>query len=219
MSRAGKLPSMLPIFPLTGVILLPGAHLPLRVFEYRYLEMTADVIESHRMVGIIQPRAPHRDPVPEDAPIFDVGCCGHLVDARELQDGSVAIALDGVSRFKVLREVETVNPYREVMADFDLYAADRDPIAISGQRLADRAGLLAALETYLPSIDNRLKLSSLSQADDEELATVLTMVLPFTLQEKQALLEAPDLSARGQMLTALLRFANAGGGQDGAALQ
>lgn len=208
-------PRHLPIFPLSGVVLLPGARLPLRVFEFRYLEMTADVIESHRMIGIIQPREVLRDPVPEDAPIFGVGCAGELVEAEDLKDGTVAISVRGVQRFRVVEETGLPTSYRNVVADYDEFATDQ---TFAAQRLDDRDALLEALAAYLPSLGGSLRHEGLERTDDAALTTLLTMTLPFGPQEKQALLEAPSVADRGRMLTALMRIATAGG-DDGQPLQ
>lgn len=215
MAEGDKLPRLLPIFPLSGVVLLPGARLPLRVFEFRYLEMTADIIESHRMVGMIQPRDVLRDPVPEDAPIFDVGCVGELVEANDLQDGTVAISVQGIRRFRVVEETGLETSYRNVVADYGDFADDRD---FAAQRLDDRAGLLSALEAYLPRLGGSGHQEGLERTDDATLTSLLTMTLPFGNQEKQALLEAPTVAERGRMLTTLMRIA-AAGGDDGQPLQ
>ncbi len=206
-----ELPAVLPIFPLPGALLLPRARLPLNIFEPRYLALLDDCLRSdHRLIGMIQPReAPSRRP-----PILhEVGCAGRLIAFSESEDGRYLITLAGISRFRIAAEIEGFPPYRRVAPDWsdfsrDLGAAEEDPAF-------DRPAFLEALRAYFDLAKLSSDWDTLKEADDEMLINSLAMLCPFEVEEKQALLEAPDLAARRETLTALMQFAVAAGGSEG----
>jgi Lon protease-like protein len=214
MSREMPLPTAIPVFPLTGALLLPRGTLPLNIFEPRYLAMVRDAMAAtgaaHRMIGIIQPRARGEPP-----PLYDVGCVGRIGDYRETNDGRVLIALTGITRFRVAAELDRTTLYRQVMADYHDFADDReepDPLTATA-----RAGLEDVLRAYLDAQGLSADWEAVHGADDEALVTTLSGVCPFDPAEKQALLEAEDLPERAATLTALMAFAQGlgGGKQDG----
>ena len=208
MSPDEPLPAAVPVFPLTGALLLPRGVLPLNIFEPRYLAMVRDAMAAtgaaHRIIGIIQPRANGESP-----PLYEVGCLGRISDYRETEDGRILIALTGVSRFRVQAELARTTPYRQVMVDYLGFGDDRDePDALAA---AARAGLEDILQTYLDAKGLSADWQAVKDADDEALVTTLASVCPFEPPEKQALLEAEDLADRTATLTALMSFAQ---GQD-----
>jgi hypothetical protein len=208
MSPDEPLPAAVPVFPLTGALLLPRGVLPLNIFEPRYLAMVRDAMvaagAAHRIIGIIQPRANGEPP-----PLYEVGCLGRISDYRETEDGRILIALIGVSRFRVQAELARTTPYRQVMVDYLGFGDDRDePDALAA---AARAGLEDILQTYLDAKGLSADWQAVKDADDEALVTTLASVCPFEPPEKQALLEAEDLADRTATLTALMSFAQ---GQD-----
>lgn len=194
----------LPIFPLTGVLLLPGGRLPLNVFEPRYLNMVNDALSQDRMIGMVQPKERHRDPIPGDAPIFPVGCAGRIVSFAETEDGRVLITLMGTSRFRVASEVPSPRGYRRVVADFSPFAADLDGEA---GRIDARDELLATLKIYFRVRGMDADWETIEKADDDALITSLSMACPFDPDEKQALLECGTTAERGRMLAALMEMA------------
>ncbi len=209
MSRAAPLPTAIPVFPLTGALLLPRGTLPLNIFEPRYLAMVRDAMAAtgaaNRMIGIIQPRSRGEPP-----PLYDVGCVGRIGDYRETDDGRVLIALTGITRFRVAAELDRTTLYRQVMADYHDFADDReepDPLTA-----AARAGLEDVLRAYLDAQGLSADWEAVHGADDEALVTTLSGVCPFDPAEKQALLEAEDLPERAATLTALMAFAQGLGG-------
>ena len=203
MSADEPLPAAVPVFPLTGALLLPRGVLPLNIFEPRYLAMVRDAMAAtgaaHRIIGIIQPRANGEPP-----PLYEVGCLGRIGDYRETEDGRILIALTGVSRFRVQAELARTTPYRQVMVDYLGFGDDRDePDALAA---AARAGLEDVLQTYLDAKGLSADWQAVKDADDEALVTTLSSVCPFEPPEKQALLEAEDLADRTATLTALMSF-------------
>jgi Lon protease-like protein len=217
------LPTAVPVFPLSGALLLPRGLLPLNIFEPRYLAMVRDAMAAtgaaNRIIGMIQPRGPGAggDPFSNNAeppPLFDVGCLGKISDYRETEDGRILIALTGVSRFRVQAELDRTTPYRQVMADYHGFRSDRSdppPLAASA-----RAALEEVLRAYLDAEGLSADWEAVKQADDEALVTTLASVCPFDPAEKQALLEAQSLAERAQTLTALMTFAQGlGGGSSG----
>lgn len=204
MSRDAPLPTAIPVFPLTGALLLPRGTLPLNIFEPRYLAMVRDAMAAagaaNRMIGIIQPRAQGEPP-----PLYDVGCIGRIGDYRETDDGRILIALTGVTRFRIAAELDRTTLYRQVMADYHDFAEDRDdpePLTATA-----RAGLEDVLRAYLDAQGLSADWEAVHAADDEALVTTLSGVCPFDPAEKQALLEAEDLPERAATLTALMAFA------------
>jgi Lon protease-like protein len=204
MSADEPLPAAVPVFPLTGALLLPRGVLPLNIFEPRYLAMVRDAMAAtgaaHRIIGIIQPRANGEPP-----PLYEVGCLGRISDYRETDDGRILITLTGISRFRVQAELARTTPYRQVMVDYLGFGDDRDePDALAA---AARAGLEDVLQTYLDAKGLSADWQAVKDADDEALVTTLASVCPFEPPEKQALLEAEDLADRTATLTALMSFA------------
>jgi uncharacterized protein len=207
-----RLPDTLPIFPLSGVLLLPGGKLPLNIFEPRYLSMIFDSLAGHRMIGMVQPMQPGGyagDGMPADdgAPkVHQVGCAGRVVSFNETEDGRLLLALSGVCRFQISRELDPAHGgYRRVSALFSPYRTDLD--YADEMVTLDRERLLAALGAFFRGKNLSTDWDSVKKADDLNLVNSLSMVLPFGPAEKQALLEAADTSARAKLLIAFLEMA------------
>lgn len=222
---AEPLPVAVPVFPLSGALLLPRGVLPLNIFEPRYLAMVRDAMAAtgvaNRIIGIIQPRgaAPMAtDHEGDPPPLYNVGCLGRISDYRETDDGRILIALTGVTRFRIQAELDRTTQYRQVMADYHEFGDDRDePEALAA---VARAGLEDVLRAYLDTQGLSADWDAVKSADDEALVTTLASVCPFDSAEKQALLEADGLPDRAATLTALMTFAQGtGGGGDRPTLQ
>ena len=206
-----QLPETLPIFPLSGVLLMPGGKLPLNIFEPRYLAMVFDALAGHRMIGMVQPMQPGGfagDGLPTDdrrPKVHKVGCAGRIVSFNETEDGRLLLALSGVCRFEIGRELEIAQGgYRRVTALFSPYRADLD----QADELVeiDRERLMAALAAFFKARSLSTDWDAVKQAADSNLVTSLSMVLPFGAAEKQALLEAADTAARAKLLIAFLEM-------------
>ncbi|MGE4218704.1 MAG: LON peptidase substrate-binding domain-containing protein [Alphaproteobacteria bacterium] len=199
------LPPTIPIFPLTGVLLLARGRLPLNVFEPRYLAMTADAMRSDRLIGMIQPQTPESGVLAP--PVYRTGCAGRIVSFEETDDGRYLITLKGVCRFDVQTELETIRGYRRMQVDWTPY---REDFTVEDSCI-DRERLFAALTQYFTNEGIQADWEAIRETPDDKLVTALAMLCPFEPREKQALLETADLRERGQVLTALVEMAALGG--------
>ncbi len=198
------LPAEFPIFPLSGALLLPGAKLPLNIFEPRYLAMTEDALASGRMIAMIQPDL-ESPPGPNGPKLFRVGCLGRLSSFSESEDGQrYLITLHGVARFTVVEELAAKRGYRSVRGDFSEFSADLAPS--TPPLHFDRGTLLNALRAYFQQHGFDANWDAIGEIDDASLVTTLSMVCPFDAMEKQALLEAETPVLRAATLLALLRI-------------
>jgi Lon protease-like protein len=205
-------PKILPVFPLTGVMMLPGTVLPLHIFEPRYRAMVEDALESDKIFGMIQPFAPeddNRGPQPDAAAqapdLYKVGCAGYIEKFERFPDGRFFVQLKGVNRFRFERELELVRGYRRVQA---IYQEFPDKTLAEGWNCR-RADVLQALGAFGKAHGMHVKPEQAEKFSDLELINLLSVSLPFHPAEKQALLEAPTLADREHMLVDLLHL-NAG---------
>jgi uncharacterized protein len=202
MSEPRALPDIIPIFPLPGVLLLPRGRLPLNIFEPRYLAMTSDALGGARLIGMIQPADPtvrEREPA-----VYPTGCAGRISSFAETPDGRYLITLTGVSRFRIREELPLLRGYRRVVPDWSEFADDLESGPASG---FDRERLMEALKGYFAQHQLKADWDAVRAAPGEELVTSLAMMCPFEPREKQALLEAIDLAARAELLTAIVEMA------------
>ena len=216
MFPAADLPDTIPLFPLPGALLLPRARLPLHIFEPRYLAMLDDTLKtSHRLIGMIQPRE-----VPGggegEKKLHQIGCAGRVSAFSETEDGRYMITLSGISRFRIRSEVTGFSPY--IRADVDWDGFGRDLGATEDDPDFDRDAFLGKLSRYFDERSLSTDWDSLKQAEDELLVNSLSMLCPFEVEDKQALLEAPSLSTRRETLVTLIEFALRRG-EDGKVMQ
>ena len=205
MSGRAALPATIPIFPLSGVLLLPRGRLPLNIFEPRYLAMTRDALAGERLIGMIQPSDPR--PSGMNPAVYPVGCAGRITAFAETDDGRFLITLTGVSRFRIAEELPIVSGYRRVVADWRPFSGDLDDAA---EPEFDRDRLLRGLRGFFGRHNISADWEAIAKAAGERLVTSIAMVCPFDPSEKQALLEAPDLAERARLLTAIVEMAVAG---------
>ena len=199
------IPPVIPIFPLSGVVLLPRTRLPLNIFEPRYLAMVDAAMDQSRVIGMIQPRDPAEEKLKRPA-LAQVGCVGRITEYGESDDGRYSITLTGISRFNVAGERDVSTPFRQVAADYALFS--RDLLQTEDPPIA-RERLLNGLKPYLTERAMQTDWKSIEDAPAETLVNALSMLCPFAPGEKQALLEAPGLKERSDVLIALLELANA----------
>lgn len=200
------LPETVPLFPLTGALLLPAGNMPLNIFEPRYLAMIDDAVRTHRMIGMIQPRFDIDPPTDEtqEPPLCDVGCLGRITAFQESGDGRLMVNLAGVSRFRMMEEMPMKNGYRVAkVAGFTDDLSDSQEAA----RAVDRDGLLETFKAFLEANDMQADWEGVSEASNETLVNTLSMLSPYGPAEKQALLEAPDLKTRAETLVAMTEIA------------
>ena len=213
-TTADEMPGVLPLFPLSGALLLPRGQLPLNIFEPRYLAMIDDALRTHRMVGMIQPDPEAGD---ERPPLFKVGCAGRITQFAESGDGRYILTLTGVSRFAMIEEVAAMTPYRQGRIDFQAFASDFKPR--EGEEQVDRDGVLKALRDFAEENHLQIDWDSINQAPNEALVNALSMMSPFGPREKQALLEASDLRGRAEVLVAITEIELARGRNAPSSLQ
>ena len=200
----GDLPETIAVFPLAGALLLPRGQLPLNIFEPRYLMMIDDAFTSgRRLIGMIQPDPGH--PGPDDRPnLYKVGCVGRITQLTESGDGRYMIQLTGIARFRVAAELAVATPYRQCRVIYTPFTDDF--VGHKGEDEVDRESLLQALSQFLKANDLKADWEGIENAPNEALVNALAMMSPYGAAEKQALLEAPDLKTRAEILVAVTEF-------------
>ena len=200
------LPDTIPVFPVPGAMLLPRARMPLHVFEPRYLQMFEDCLKtSSRLIGMVQP---HKDPQGEEQ-LHTIGCVGRVSQFSETDDGRYMITLNGVSRFRVLAEVEGFHPYRKAQVSWDGFERDLGHAEVDEG--FDRPSFMSVLKRFFDANDLQTDWDGLKDAEAEMLINSISMLCPFEPEEKQALLEAPSLTTRRETLMTLIEFSLRGG--------
>ncbi|GLH76933.1 ATP-dependent protease [Bradyrhizobium sp. SSBR45G] len=195
------LPEVIPVFPLAGALLLPRGQMPLNIFEPRYLAMVDDAFrDGHRLIGMIQPDVTHS--ASEERPVlFKVGCVGRITQLAESGDGRYILELTGVSRFRVVEEMTVLTVYRQCKVDYFPFIDDFT--ARKGESAVDRDALLAVLTDFLKANNLKVDWAGIEAAPNEALVNALAMMSPYGPAEKQAMLEAPDLKTRAEILVAV----------------
>jgi hypothetical protein len=203
------LPRVIPIFPLGGALLLPRGQLPLNVFEPRYLAMVNDAMSSDRIIGMIQPDSDEalalQDNPAAKPSLCRIGCAGRITSFTETGDGRILITLTGIARFQVRDEIPAIGGYRRFRIDASAFADDFCPGA--GQTEVDRDRLVEIFRCYLDAHDLEADWESVHASSNAALVNALAMISPYGPKEKQALLEAPDLRTRNEILIALTEMA------------
>ena len=198
------LPQEIPVFPLTGVLLLPRGQLPLNIFEPRYLAMMEDALKGDRIIGVIQPRGFQQGMTSEKAPLFATGCAGRITSFEETEDHRYLITLTGVSRFHVAAETPSQRGYRRARVNWEPFADDLHAHDCLG---IDRAHLKGLLRSYFDIEGLSCSWDSIDGASDDKLITALSMICPLDPGEKQALLEAACCRSRAKMFMTMLEMA------------
>lgn len=207
--RASDLPDAIPLFPLSGAILLPGGQLPLNIFEPRYLAMFDDAMRGERIIGMIQPLQ-GVDAGPGESPALrTVGAAGRITQLSETGDGRYFVVLSGVARFRLLGEIDSSRPYRKARVDFNSFSGDFGPEeTLAGK---GRESLRESLNAIAFDLARALRLdiarNDIEAMPDFDMIAVFAMIGPFNPAEKQALLESPDLVSRADLLLALAEVA------------
>ncbi len=194
------LPTRFPVFPLPGTILLPSGNLPLNIFEPRYLQMVKDAERGEKIIGMIQPCGPASADEPE---LYPIGCVGRITSFESTDDGRYLITLTGVCRFEVVEELTVATPYRQVVASFERWQDDLQPI---NPHDSLRPQLTEALRRYFAVHDISVDWEQIELAPLSGLLTSLAMICPFETSEKQALLETSDMEQLGKVLVSLLQM-------------
>lgn len=206
----------LSIFPLPGALLFPGMHLPLHIFEPRYRALVSDALARDRRIGMVQPRP---GPGKADAgktdrpPLFDLGCVGRIADVQAMDDGRYNLVLEGQALFRVVRELDVATPFRQVEAEL-LPVAEDESLA-----LAMRSSLELESRRFAEAQGYQVDWDQVERLDDTALVNGIAQIAPFDAAAKQALLEAPGLEARAELIVQLLQFFGRHDGEDRVTLQ
>ena len=196
-----ELPEVIPVFPLPGALLLPRGQMPLNIFEPRYLAMIDDALrDGHRLIGMIQPDVA-REASAEKPALFKIGCVGRITQLAESGDGRYLIELTGVARFRIEQELNVSTLYRQCRVTYAPFADDFT--ARKGEQAVDREAVIAALRGFLDANNLHADWDGIEKAPNEALVNALSMMSPYGPAEKQALLEAPDLKTRAEILVAI----------------
>jgi Lon protease-like protein len=198
------------IFPLAGAILYPGLQLPLHIFEPRYQAMVKDALARDRRIGMIQPRTSLQGTRAEEgAPLYQIGCLGKIGEVEALEDGRFNLMLEGIARFRVVRELDAATPFRQVEAELIEELPDQ---ALSP---VERAGFEREARRFADAQGYAVDWEAVTRLDDESLIDGVSQIAPFDAAAKQALLEADDLAARCELLVQLMQFFGRRDGDDG----
>jgi Lon protease-like protein len=197
-----SLPGALPVFPLDSVIIMPGAVLPLNIFEPRYLNMIEDAFKSHHLIGMVQPRTESLgDEIPR---LYETGCAGRITTYSETADGRMLISLTGVIRFDITEELASIRGYRQVRPDWKPY---RDDLGTEWEQTAvDRQRLHSTLRKYLEQNEMAVEWQQLETLPDMRLINLMATLLPLDNPEKQAILEAPAGKERADVFLSAIEF-------------
>ncbi|MGB0577145.1 MAG: LON peptidase substrate-binding domain-containing protein [Alphaproteobacteria bacterium] len=206
------LPRVIPIFPLTGVLLLPTGRLPLNIFEPRYLAMVRDTLaDEQRIIGMVQPRVPDPEDnrgaggLGDDEPdLYRTGCAGRITSFTESKDGRYMLTLTGICRFEIAEKMTGKDGYCRVLANYRRF---RDDLGVEPGSEIDRDRLLAAVKEYFALQNIEASWDAVLATPNDKLITSLAMTCPFGPNERQALLEAQTLSSRADIVVTLLEMA------------
>ncbi|GEM_PF-25436 len=204
------LPEIIPVFPLSGALLLPGGNMPLNIFEPRYLAMTDHALKNDKLIGMIQPDLASGEG--EHGPkLYKTGCIGRLTGFQETGDGRYMINLSGICRFNVIEELPPHSEFRMVQMQANADDLINQEKLEADEKAINRKLLIDTFRRYLDANDMETDWSAVENTDDETLVTALCMMSPYGPAEKQALLEAADLKTRAETLVAITEMALAKG--------
>lgn len=195
-----KVTQRLSVFPLGGALLFPGMHLPLHVFEPRYRALVSDAMARDQLIGMIQPKPPTTREEADRPQLFDVGCVGKIAQVEALDDGRYNLVLEGIARFTLVRELDVSTPFRQVEG---LLEAVRDDVTLAS---IQRADLEREAKAFAEAQGYQVDWDQIERLDDATFVNGIAQIAPFDAAAKQALLEAPDIADRAELIVQLLRF-------------
>ena len=191
MKKYKKLPKIISVFPLSNFIIFPNTSVPLNIFEPRYIEMIDNSMKTDRIIGMIQPKK-QKDGIPQ---LYNVGCAGKITNFNETEDGRYLIVINGISRFKILKEINNNKPYRECEISFDEYIEDTKE-NYNEIKFTDLELIFKNLKTLFKKKGYLINWKELEKQSLDQTLNALVMASPFSLEEKQALLETISINKR-----------------------
>ena len=190
-----KLPEVIPVFPLSGVIYFPKTNLPLNIFEQRYLDLVNDAYEKDKFMGMVQSKK-------EGEAVYEVGCLGKISDYQKSKDGRILINLTGISRFKILKEVSSKKLYREFQVDYQIFNKDIENF----HNEIDASSLMEKAKTFFKRNGLLLNWREFEKLDSVQKINTLAMIAPITNEEKQKLLETISIKNKIDTLESIINF-------------
>ena len=215
-SSPEDLPKSVPVFPLSGALLLPYAQRPLNIFEPRYVEMVDQALKGDRLIGLIQPQDTSVESPRGRAPLQKIGCLGRLAHFEESGESRYFIILEGICRFELVSEMKVMTPFRQCVIDAGRFAPDFD--RAFGEEAVDRPRFLKMMRDYAEFGNFELNWQEIDKTGTADLVNFCCMVSPYGAAEKQLLLEADSLFARAETLIAMAEYEMARGGGKAAPL-
>ena len=200
MKKVDDLPNNVPIFPLSNFIIFPETTVPLNIFEPRYIQMVDDSMKSHRMIGMIQPKKTGELAKPD---LYEIGCLGKITSFNETDDNRYIIILNGITRFKIIKEIENNKLYRECKVNFNNFLDDLNKIP-EKIKFSDLELIFKNLKSLFKKQGYIINWKELEKQSLDQTINTLSMASPFSLEEKQILLESIDLSTRKKKLEEIL---------------
>ncbi len=207
-NQTTSIPDQIALFPLSGVVLMPFAHIPLNVFEDRYINMVDDCFANGHFIGVIQPRIDAKDPVPEDAELYKIGTLARIFSFFDPGEGAYQITLQGIMRFQATAANTSPRGYRTATADYAPYTDDLEQT--TEEDGPGRTQLVELMHNYLNSREIDVDWEAVNGASYAALISSLIMTCPFSSSEKQALLEMTDQTERARMLIQLFHMSLSG---------
>ncbi len=198
--KKNELPKIIPVFPLSNFIIFPNTTVPLNIFEPRYLDMVNDSMSKNKMIGLVQPKKNKINLIPD---LYDVGCLGKITSFKDTNEGAYLIELSGLSRFKIIKEINNNKPYREFQIDYDNFEEDITP-EINKLKFSDLELIFKNLKKLFDKKGYVINWKSLEKQDLNETINALAMASPFSLEEKQILLESKNLEIRKNKIAEIL---------------
>jgi len=209
----GETTTRLSVFPLTGALLFPRMHLPLHIFEPRYRALISDSMARDRRIGMIQPKPAQTSAEADTPQLFGIGCVGKIAHVEAMDDGRYNIVLEGLARFRMVRELDVTTPFRQIEAIIEV-EAEEPPLAS-----IQRADLERESRRFAESQGFAVDWDAVGRLDDESLVNGIAQIAPFDSAAKQALLEAADLMSRADLIVQLMRFFGRHDGDERVTLQ
>ena len=191
MEKYKRLPKIISVFPLSNFVIFPNTSVPLNIFEPRYIEMIDNSMKTDRIIGMIQPKK-QKDGIPQ---LYNVGCAGKITSFNETEDGRYLIVINGISRFKILKEINNNKPYRECEISFDEYIEDTKE-NYNEIKFTDLELIFKNLKTLFKKKNYLINWKELEKQSLDQTLNALVMASPFSLEEKQALLETISINKR-----------------------
>ena len=195
-----NLPKTIPVFPLSNFIIFPHTTVPLNVFEPRYIEMINDSMKTNKMIGLIQPKSNDDSSIPG---LHKIGCLGKIINFKETSDDRYMIELNGITRFTITKEIKNTKPYRTCETSYDSFELDLTPEK-KKLKFADLESIFKDLKLLFEKKGYIINWKSLEKQDLNETINALAMASPFSLEEKQILLESKNLGERKDQISEIL---------------